>query len=334
MKVYLEKLEEIETCGLLRERAKYSREHTLVTDPTEADLIILTGHFGRAPEMLLENPTYLAYRDKSTVYDEFDHFVPLIPGVYCNAKVSLDSKVGRVFSFAHISRNGEYPNPFVRFRPEAEKKLFFSFQGGSTSLLRKRIFLLKFPQPDILIENTSSYGHWERIPPADHQDRQRIYGETISSSHFVLCPRGSGPSSIRLFEVMKAGIAPVLIADNYLLPPNIDWDRFLVRVKERDIAKLPEILQLLLPSSAERGRLAREAYEANFAEEVEFDKVVDLCAQSLHHGDPPEAVFRAKQKKILASEKRRHARYAFAKKTALTIMRILHIKNPFQMHRN
>jgi hypothetical protein len=333
MKIYLEKLEEIETCDLLRDRARFSKEHTLVDDPELADVIILTGHFGRAPEMLFDNPTYRKYTGKCTTYDEFDHFVPLIPGVYCNSKVSQHSKIGRIFSFAHISRNGSFPNPHVQHRPHAEKKYFFSFQGGSTCIVRKRLFLLNFNRDDVLIENTSSYGHWEPNPGEGHEDRQKFYGETISASHFVLCPRGSGPSSIRLFEVMKAGIAPVLIADNYLLPPDIDWDSFLIRVKESDIAKLPKILEPLLPTAAERGRLAHEAYLANFAENVEFDRVANLCARSLHHGPPEESYFRARQKKIIASEARRHARYAFARKTALTILRVLRIKNPFQMHR-
>jgi hypothetical protein len=332
MKIYLEKLQEIETYDLLRDRARYSREHVLVDDPASADLIILCGNFADNPAMLLENPVYLANIDKSTTYSEHDHFVPLIPGVYCSTKKSLHSRVGRIFSFSYISRNGKFSNPHVQYRPDAAKKYFFTFQGGSTCILRKRLYRLNFHRPDILIENTSAYGHWATETPADHKERQRVFGETISASHFVLCPRGAGASSIRFFEVLAAGVAPVLIADSFVLPPNIDWDSFLIRVKERDIAKLPQILEPLLPSAAERGRKAREIYLANFAPEVEFDKIADLCAQSLRHGGPPESVFRAKQKKILAAEKRRHARYAFAKKAALTIMRILHIKNPYQMN--
>jgi hypothetical protein len=175
MKIYLEKLEEIETHGLLKERARFSKDHVLVESPELADLIIVTGHFGRSPEMLLDNPSFLRFADKCATYDEFDHFVPLIPGVYCNALISRDSKIGRVFSFAHVSRNGVFPNPHVQYRPHLARKFLFSFQGGSTSIVRKRLFRLEWKRDDVVIENTSSYGHWEPNPGEGHEQRQKLY---------------------------------------------------------------------------------------------------------------------------------------------------------------
>ncbi|MEO6923480.1 MAG: exostosin family protein [Acidobacteriaceae bacterium] len=332
MKIYLEQLDEIEAFPLLRSLASSSSEHSLVLTPQEADLIIVLGSFGDRPEILLANPTYLAFPDKCAAYTEHDHFVPLIPGVYASAKRSLHTRVGRVFTFDCISSHGRFGNPFVASNPLSEKKYLFSFQGGSTCILRKRLFNLRFNRPDVLIENTSTYGHWLETPAADQQMRQQRYGETLAASHFVLCPRGTGSSSIRFFEVLRAGIAPVLISDNYVLPPNIEWDKFLVRVRERDIHKLPQILETLQATAVERGRLAREAYLENFAASHAFDRIVSLCARSLAHGGPPESEFRAMQQKILASERRRHKRYAYAKKTFLTLLRLLHIKNPYQMN--
>jgi len=37
------------------------------------------------------------------------------------------------------------------------------------------------------------------------------------NSTFVLCPKGNGPSSIRVLEAMAAGAIPILI-DDYTLP--------------------------------------------------------------------------------------------------------------------
>ncbi len=331
MKVHVAKLEKIETCGLLIERARFSREHEVVDDPAAAEMIVLTGHFRSRPHILLDNPLYRKYTDKCATYDENDHCLPLLPGVYCNAHHCESSRIGRIFSYAHITRNGVFSNPSVQYRPETEKKYFVSFQGGSTSLVRKRLYRVRFRRPDVLIENTSEYGHWSKVPAADQEERQQRYGETISASHFVLCPRGSGPSSLRLFEVMKSGVAPVLIADAYVRPPGVDWDSFLIRVKERDVSRLEKILEPELASAAERGRLARQAYLENFAEDVEFDRVIDLCARSLRHGPPTEAQFRKRQGKMLGAEKRLRARQGLMKKAALTAMRVLRIRNPYQM---
>jgi len=332
MKIYLEQLQEIETFTLLRGLARFSSEHTLVPTPHQADLILFLGNIGDYPEALLESATYRAFPDKCTLYTEQDQFVPLIPGVYASAHSSRHTRVGRVFSFDYISSHGRFTNAFVQPYTSADKKFLFTFQGGSTCILRKRLFNLNFDRPDVLIENTSTYGHWLETPAADQIDRQRRYAETLNASHFVLCPRGAGVSSIRFFEVLRAGIAPVLIADRFELPPGIDWDKFLIRVKERDIARLPQILAPLISTAAERGRLAREAYLANFADHVAFDKIIALCARSLQHTGPTEAEFRAMQQKILVAERRRNARYAFAKKTFLTLLRVLHIKNPYQMN--
>jgi hypothetical protein len=334
MKVHVAALGETEIVDLLVSRADHTAVgHTIVSDPADADLIILTGHIGSDPDRyLLRHPLYLAFPDKCAMFVEEDHFLPLIPGIHCNATVGKHSRAGRIFSYAHITRNGVYSNPFVTQQIDAEKKYLFSFQGGSTCLLRKRLFNLSFHRADILIENTSKYYHWDLSQPG-REEQQQHYARTIASSHFVVCPSGASASSIRLFEVMGAGIAPVLISDKYLLPAGVDWDSFLIRVKERDIARLPEILEPYLDTSQERGRLAREAFLAHFAPEVEFDHIVASCHAALHHGPPSEASFRRQQKRIIANFRRRTKLRSIARAAVLKTMQIFHIKNPYQMNR-
>ncbi len=36
-------------------------------------------------------------------------------------------------------------------------------------------------------------------------------------------PRGIGASSVRIFEAMRAGRAPVIISDDWIVPPVGDW---------------------------------------------------------------------------------------------------------------
>ncbi len=343
MLIHLSPIGETELSVLLPERATFSTQHSLTTDPSAADLILLTGSFGISPQLLLDHPLFRAYPDKCTVYTEDDNYLPLIPGVYCSAHIDIHSRAGRTFSYSYVSSAGKYSNPFVTTSdsaaPENEtepKSFLFSFQGGSTSLLRKKLFNLHFQSPgnalSILIENTSSYYHWDLERPG-REECQRTYAETISASHFVLSPRGAGVGSIRLFEVMAAGVAPVLISDKYLLPPHIDWDSFLLRVPEKDIARLPELLEPYLASAAERGRLARKAWLEHFAPSKEFDAIVSFCNAALNHGPPAEATFRRQQSKLIRRADRRRRLRSLTKSAVLNLLKILHLKNPYQMNR-
>jgi hypothetical protein len=216
--------------------------------------------------------------------------------------------------------------------PAMPKTLLFSFQGGSTSMLRKRMYRLNFNRSDILIEDTSAYRHWD----PDQQGRERLqrsYAETIAASHFILCPRGAGTGSIRLFEVMQAGVAPVLISDHYPLPPHVPWDKFLIRIAERDIGRLPELIEPLLPSSAERGRLARQTWLDHFAPEHEFDAIVRLAAAALRHRQPAEATFRRRQGAMIFRINTIRKLRSSLRSAILGTLRFLRLKSPYSMNR-
>jgi len=220
----------------------------------------------------------------------------------------------------------------VEGMPLPEKRFLFTFQGASTSLLRKRLFNINFNRPDVLIENTSTYYHWDDSQ-GGRQERQLAYAETVAASHFVLCPRGAGAGTIRFFEVMAAGVAPVLLSDDYELPPGPDWDQFLLRVPERDIARLPMLLEPHIASAPERGRLAREAFVEHFSMEREFDSIVDLAARSLRHGPPDEEQFRRQQVAIIRRAKRRRRMRNALRALVLRALKVLGLKNPYQMNR-
>jgi len=330
MKVCLVTLAQVETADLMLARSKLSTAHEMVADRGHADVIILMGADARQPGLILDSREYREYADKCAVYTEEDSYLPLFPGVYCSAEVDESTRTGRVFNFSYMGRNGRHANPFVRDIAVCqdshviEKKYLFSFQGGSTSFVRKRLFRINFNRSDVLIENTSSFLNWDNSQ-ADRSDRQRRYADILAASDFVLCPRGAGAGSIRLFEVMGAGVAPVLISDKYALPPGIDWDTFLVRCSERDIARLPHILEPLRGSAAERGRLAAAAYKKHFEGVREFDRIVELAAASLHHAEPTESWHRARHAQMIRRFRWRLGARETLRRMALRVLSLLRI---------
>ncbi len=339
MNVYLAPLRETDQTDILTAHAAHSREHQLVSSPSLADLILVLGASSLDPRQLLDHPLYKNYPDRCAVYTEEDDYLPLLPTIHTNACAGLDTRIGRVFNYAHISRNGRHQNRFVGETSSAapigraaEKQYLFSFLGGSTSILRKRLFNLNFNRADVLIQNTSAYWHWDNSQP-DREARQRRYADVLAASHFVLCPRGAGAGSSRFFEVMAAGVAPVLLSDAYQLTPGPEWDRFLVRVRERDIARLPALLEPLLHTAAERGRLARQAFDEFFAVDREFDAIVLLAARALHHHPPPEDYFRRRQMVLFRRFERRRKTRAALRSLALAVLKALRLKNPYQMNR-
>jgi hypothetical protein len=331
MKVHLSPVKETELTTLLPQRAA-SSVHNLTYSADEADLILLIGSFAVEPHDLLEHPLYRASPERCAVYTEDDIYLPLLPGVYCSTTEDDHSRAGRVFTYSYVSANGRYGNPFLA-APGEEKRYLFSFQGGSTSMLRKRMFNLSFDRPDCLIENTSTYYHWDLGQPG-RAERQQRYADILAASHFVLCPRGAGTGSIRFFEVMQAGIAPVLLADDYVLPPQVPWDKFLLRIPEKDIARLPELLEPHLSTAAERGRLARQAWLEYFAPEKQFDAIVALANAALHHGPPDEEeAFRSRQLSMIARVERHRKLRTFARNAVLSTFKALRLKPPYQMNR-
>ena len=330
MKVHLATAKENDLLTLMRLRGANSA-HILTEEAADADLILFCGNPTHEPHLLLEHPLYRAYAEKCAVYSEDDEYLPLLPGVYCSARKDASCRSGRIFSWSYVSAGGRIANPYLG-HVESQKSLLFSFQGGSTSMVRKRMYRLRFNRPDVLIEDTSNYWHWD-MDQAGREERQQAYAATLAASHFVLCPRGAGTGSIRMFEVMQAGVAPVLIADDYPLPPHVRWDSFLLRVAERDIRRLPELLEPYLGESVERGRLARQAWLDHFAPEREFDAIVDLAGRALRHGPPSEARLRRWQSTIIFSSRIRRDIRSRARSAILWTLKWLRLKSPYRMNR-
>ena len=81
------------------------------------------------------------------------------------------------------------------------------------------------------------------------------FAATLQQSVFALCPSGSGPNSIRLWEALGYGAIPVILADTLALPGDpVLWRQASVQVPETPeaLAALPGQLEVLRRDPARR----------------------------------------------------------------------------------
>lgn len=184
----------------------------------------------------------------------------LLRGVYTSLpRRRIDSSLHRVVPYASS------PNEFVvagaRDSHPAPRYLA-TWRGNpkSNRKLRSRLLALYGRSPRILVESTDSW--------LDHRpDEKQHYVELMLSGHFSLCPAGWAPGTYRVYESMALGIAPVLIADEYVPPEGPDWREISVRVAEKDLPAVERQLQDRVEEAAEMGRRAQEAWRRHFSAE-------------------------------------------------------------------
>lgn len=89
--------------------------------------------------------------------------------------------------------------------------------------------------------------------PLDTVKKEEEFRSLLSRSIFSLCPSGTGPNSIRLWESLGSGAIPVILADTYLLPGPMElWEEAAVFCPETEeaIASLPAKLETIAKDTA------------------------------------------------------------------------------------
>lgn len=253
--------------------------HRLIESPAAADLIIfpeLKGaglHFQR----VRRHPLVKRYREKCFIFSSNAYVIPFLPGVYASIERRWFSR--RTLSGFHVT---ELQNEFATFSPPTDELPYlFSFIGSTaTAPVRRRLQEVKHPRG--FFRDTAE--EFERVANArmtthEARDYHRQYVEITKASKFVCCPRGLGVATLRLFETMRMGRAPVIISDEWVEPIGPEWPRFSIRVAEHDVARIPEILEARESDAVAMGELARKEWERWFSDEVVFHRVVELCLQ-------------------------------------------------------
>lgn len=299
------------------------REHSLTNDPEEADIIIFaemgfSSAMGYFDAKLRRHPFVKRYREKCFATHSADQVIPFLPGVYASIERRwYDPR--RVRTGHYLSSHIKEP-PLIT-RPHAERDLLFSFVGSAANHpVREEIVALEHPNTllrDVSGDARSVWAQGKKAVDGFLTD----YSTVLSRSRFSLCPRGIGTSSIRLFESMRFGVAPVIISDGWVAPTGPDWDSFSIRIRERAVRHLPRLVEEHDGRSEEMGRLARAAWEHWFSDEVSFHRIVEWCREIMEtrrgSNDPPLRRARAYSQALLPENLRMLARDVYRARARL-----------------
>lgn len=261
--------------------------HSLVESPEDANAILFINRGGGEYSELLRNNSLLkTFFYKSFVYDTSDAPIDFMRGIYVSMpKGYFNSKRHRAYSY--LAPVNEFIESYAKHF-ENQPDLLFSFMGAATSPIRKSLFhkQLFMEYPDTLIENTSLWSNWNQNDTL-RAERTKRYAETLANSKFVLCPRGIGTASYRLFETMQMGRIPIIISDDWVPPVGPDWDSFSIRVAENKIAKIPELLTQYQVRYEEMGKKARQTWEDWFSPKVQFHRLAENILTLMDEGSSP-----------------------------------------------
>lgn len=263
-------------------------EHHVVQSPDDADVIVFVedAQFGDYfYSRLRQHPWVKQYRDKVFMYNEVDYPWCALPGLYCSMP-SADFQSSRQMAFPYLSTL----NPHVSsiHAQNSPRHFLFGFVGSASHKSRRDILALKRTNAGAGIHDTSDFDAW-KCPDMHQATPCSLYADTMAKSLYVLCPRGLGTSSSRLFETLEAGRAPVIVSDNWVAPEHIDWS-FAVRIAESDVARIPDILASVKDEAVERGEAARAAWEQAYSASTLFHTAIS-SVQELHQSCKQRKLF-------------------------------------------
>ncbi len=230
--------------------------------PEEAEVILFADP-GPAlfQKSLRAHPVFKRFREKCFVLDSSDQPFPWVPGLYASLeKAMLVNGRTRGGLFFH------YTDDIFAGEPWNDPPLLCSFAGSIGHHPIRQAMQNQLAAHGTMIDTSGQVG-----PAFTTGDRRAISGlrnqmiRLSQQSRFILCPRGMGAGSIRLFEVMQMARCPVIISDDWVPPQGPDWTSCSVRIREDRMAELPALLRQLSPQAQAMGLKAREAYDAFFA---------------------------------------------------------------------
>ncbi len=143
-----------------------------------------------------------------------------------------------------------------------DRKYLTSFLGQydnpyNLSDIRKKIIDIFSKYDDCLIKGRKEW-HFDGIvyrnEKKENNENKDEYIKNLLETKFSLCPSGTGPNSIRLWESMSYGTIPIILADTLVLPEisGINWKDYLIIWEESNVDNLYNYLYNMEPKLLEK----------------------------------------------------------------------------------
>lgn len=254
----------------------------LVKDPESADLILFLEcrDQGFLADRVRTSKLRCNFKSKVCIVDPSDHYLPDIPGLYASNNRRNTSEYVVTGSYYHTSLYSSL-DTYEHLSYVSPKNLY-TFRGSCSNHECRRALLDivddRMDRVDTSGRVTATFSTGEQ---SQVQQLQENYFRAIADAKFVICPRGVGAGSIRLFETMSFGRVPVIVSDDWIEPRGMDWNSFSFRVKESQILHLPELLRQEEPRADLMGQKAKEAFLENFSERSMAQYIVTSCLHTL-----------------------------------------------------
>jgi hypothetical protein len=318
-------------CGELSRLAGLYRTEDLkfASAAETADLILVVDIFETdLYRGLRQNQVWQKWPEKSFAYCEADSPPNFLHGLHSSASKSA-SRTGRFQACGYPVHQLCYPNPGPSAADIAatHKDLLFSFAGRASHRVRRQLFAQRFDRT-VAVENTSDYYHFAGEPENRARARQR-YWQLAARSKYALCPRGAGACTIRIFEMMEAGIAPIIVADDWLPPTGPSWEEFALFVRESEITSIYEKAKRHESEYAERGRLARTAWEQHFSPENYWTFILASIRRIQQNQKYPESVYARSLPLLVLQEWTRQRRIRTSIRLKSQLKKILFAEHSF-----
>lgn len=267
-------------------------QHSLTDDPELADVILFAEAMGAGFYFTrVRKHAYVKrFREKCFLFSSNDYIIPFLPGLYAAAEKQWSSNRVRGGFYA-----GFQTNAFLEFTPPAsDLKYLFTFVGSTETAAVRRNLARLVHLRSLFTDTAADYQRVLRsaMPADERAGYERRYAEIMRQSKFILCPRGMGASSMRLFDVMRIGRVPVILSDQWLAPVGPRWVEFSLRVPESDWENVPRLLERREADTVEMGLLARQEWENWFAPQSAFHRTVEWCLELRRQRRAPEAIAR------------------------------------------
>ena len=196
---------------------RLEHSHVLVDDPGEADVVLFVECHQLPGDWRLraitESSVARRFPEKVAVHNERDDPWCRYPGIYASMPAR---SFRRAWQVAGSYRRFNDPAHLVEpSRVRSDPDLLYSFVGSPTHACRKALLDLTGARSHV--EVVEGFLFWDPSS-RDFELRRRRFAEILLRSTFVLCPRGNGTASIRLFETLAAGRVPVILADSWVPP--------------------------------------------------------------------------------------------------------------------